>query len=88
MTKWQVFSNNPAWGGTRGDPGYSGKLYLERIRLNRGGYTSRGQYFGVGQPLYRVTDEEGSIDHHIRARDRADAKTVVREMYPNAKFFS
>ena len=33
-------------------------LDVERIRLDAGGYDSRGRYFGSGQPLFRVTSRE------------------------------
>jgi hypothetical protein len=58
-------------------------VYLAREYLNRQGYTSRGQYFGVGEPLYvyEAGDTRGGfIKHgHVRARTRAEAKMKVRE---------
>lgn len=42
------------------------KLYVERIRLNRGGYDRRGRYYGVGQPLYHVTGENTGTEHTSR----------------------
>lgn len=60
-------------------------LYLSRIRLNSQGYDSGGAYWGIGKPLYRVSD--GSEGYFIRARDRYEAKSIVRKDYPEAKFF-
>ena len=33
------------------------KFTLTRVRLNSGGYTSSGEYFGIGQPLYHYEAE-------------------------------
>lgn len=54
------------------------KLYAERVRLNAGGYDSRGRYWGQGAPLYRVSDEDGNIDEHVRASSAADARRKVQ----------
>ena len=47
------------------------KVQLERLRLNAGGYTARGQYFGVGQPLYQYRLElpDTFTAHHRYSRD-------------------
>ena len=56
-------------------------LELRRERLDSGGYTKRGEYFGVGAPLYywsfwnRKTNEEDS--GHVRAHSRAEAKERI-----------
>jgi hypothetical protein len=43
-----------------------------RVRINRGGYDSRGKYWGVGAPLYRV---ESADDYgFVRAQDSKAAK--------------
>ncbi len=55
---------------------------LTKVRLNRGGYDSRGRYWGVGQPLYQydVGDTRGGfiMNDYIRAIDRAHAKDLIR----------
>lgn len=33
------------------------KFGLSRVRLNQGGYDSRGSYWGIGQPLYHYATE-------------------------------
>lgn len=57
------------WGGDE----MAGRLYLSRVRLNSGGYTDRGRYFGTGQTLWRASDDDGS-ECYIRASTRAGAK--------------
>lgn len=54
------------------------RLYLERVKLDSGGYDSRGRYFGLGLPLYRASDDRGDVDVELRATDRAHAKDLVR----------
>jgi len=75
------------WGGRHsGDRrNYRGKLTIERIRLDRQGYTRGGKYFGTGAPLFDVYDEDYDVFFQIRARDRDAAKRLVRSGYPNAQ---
>jgi len=54
------------------------RLYLERLKLDSGGYDARGRYFGLGLPLYRASDDRGDVDIELRATDRAHAKDLVR----------
>ena len=70
-----------------GDAGYGGRLYLRRIRLNSGGYDRNGTYFGHGRPLFWCASADGAIDRMTRADDREDAKRLMLEEYPNARFF-
>ena len=51
----------------------SGKVHLERVRLDNGGYDSTGKYWGVGQPLYRAYDDLDN-DSYFRADNRDAAK--------------
>ena len=63
------------------------KWYLRRIRLNNGGYTDRGHYYGIGAPLYqaiRVCDDKVVM---IRAGGRKQAAIELRRQFPGAKFF-
>lgn len=64
----------------------AGKLQLERIRINGGGYDAGGAYWGLGQPLWRVMDQDGN-HKFFRASDRAAAKASVVADYPDAKFY-
>lgn len=68
------------------------KFELRKIALNTSGYTSKGEYYGNGQPLYRalaevqIDGEWNDIYLEFRASDRNDAKEYVRAKYPKAKF--
>ncbi len=76
------------WGGrhsgNRRD--YSNKITIERIHLDRGGYTRGGKYFGTGAPLFDVYDDDGVVYFQVRALDRNAAKRLVRAGYPKARF--
>ncbi|OSI20090.1 hypothetical protein BST65_35270 [Bradyrhizobium canariense] len=64
---------------------YKGKVSLQRVRLNSGGYTDRGHYYGTGAPLFYFFCEDmpqhsWGRDGFFRASDRAAAKTHVRSL--------
>jgi hypothetical protein len=64
------------------------KLYVEKIPLDRQGYTKRGEYFGVGAPLYSFEFEDGPHSYtngEIRANSRADAISQIKHKY--AEYF-
>jgi hypothetical protein len=61
------------------------RFYLRRIDINKGGYDSDGIYFGIGKPLYYFTN--GLVYDYLRATDRGDAISKVKDMYPGAVFF-
>lgn len=63
------------------------RLYLRRIRLDRGGYDPGGAYWGLGAPLYWYGDDSGAIDGCLRASSRDAAKAEIRANYPDACFF-
>jgi hypothetical protein len=63
------------------------RVSISRVYLNGGGYTSRGEYFGVGAPLHFAQNDSDSISFHLRAYDRADAVAEVLRRYPDAVFF-
>ena len=70
------------------------RFYLQRVRLDVGGYDGGGAYWGVGAPLYRFEAGEGEDDLRdwpsgfLRARTRADAKRQLRDTYPAARFYA
>lgn len=64
---------------------FQGKVSLRKERLNQGGYTRDGVYFGCGEPLYFVQDEDGIYDDYFRASCREEAIEKAREIYPLAK---
>jgi len=63
------------------------KITLRRLRLDSGGYDPEGAYFGHGAPLYRAADESGEYDSTFRAWSRDDAKVIVRQTLPLARFY-
>lgn len=64
----------------------AGKLYLQRMPLNNGGYNNLGHYYGLGQPLWEASDQNG--DNYIfRASSRDSAKKIVTIANPDAKFY-
>jgi hypothetical protein len=64
---------------------FTGKVELRKVRLNQGGYTSDGIYFGVGTPLYFAQDEEGYWCDYFRATCREEAIDILRDTFPVAK---
>lgn len=63
------------------------KFILYRIRINSGGYTDTGYYYGVGNPVYCFVSADGSDGACFRARNREHAKQVVRATHPTAEFY-
>lgn len=77
-----VFSKYGAPMGRHSSTGHElehapGKLYLQRVRLDSGGYDSGGAYWGTGEPLYVATDHEDTTVF-VRAMTRDGAKHAVR----------
>lgn len=58
-------------------PGAAGRLTLQRIRINSGGYDRLGTYWGIGAPLYWCASEDGRYETTFRAADREAAKAHV-----------
>ena len=82
---------DPQRGAALGRPsyheeGFSGRLFLRRVRLNSGGYDVNGTYFGYGDnSLYWCASEDCKVDFMLRAFVREGARRQVLEIYPNAK---
>jgi hypothetical protein len=64
---------------------YKGRVHVQHVPLNQGGYTSDGAYFGTGPRLYCIWDDEDIRSDHIRAANRAEAVAEARYFYPLAK---
>jgi hypothetical protein len=45
------------------------RFVVTKVHLNRGGYTSSGQYFGVGAPLYEIIDNDNGESFYHRANN-------------------
>jgi len=78
------------------------KLYLQRLNLTDGGYDGGGAYWGSGKTLYMAFVGHkchspglpgfelipGVVQIFTRANSRAEAKQIVRQKLPGAKFHS
>lgn len=64
---------------------YKDRVHVEYVRLNQGGYTDKGVYFGTGPRLYCIWDDDDLRYDHIRATDRAEAVAEARVIYPIAR---
>lgn len=85
MTSHQLASH---WGGNHVH-GFTGKIVVRREPLTRDGYTKGkyGRYFGVGAPLWHVTDYETGedVNFYVRAHDKAAAVALIAGAYPGAR---
>jgi hypothetical protein len=50
---------------------------VERIPLSYGGYSRQGKYFGIGKPVFRVTDNETNDWIFVRADNARSARKVA-----------
>lgn len=64
------------------------KIELRRVRLNNGGYDTGGAYWGIGEPLYWMSNADSTIEEFFRAANRQAAKDYVRQTYPKARFYN
>jgi hypothetical protein len=65
------------------------KCALQSWPINSQGYDPDGCYWGIGPRLYHCIppEIEGYEDWFLRARNREDAKVIVRAKWPNATFY-
>jgi hypothetical protein len=77
-----------------GFPDLAYKVSLQRVRLDSGGYDNAGAYWGIGKPLYWAcgeapgdTADKLGFEMFFRAADRDAAKAMVKERYPEARFY-
>ncbi|AKM09369.1 hypothetical protein [Croceicoccus naphthovorans] len=61
-------------------------LTLLHCPLDEGGYDEGGAYWGLGDPLFWVGNDEGDLAYFLRARGLRHAQRLVREDYPDAHF--
>ncbi len=71
--------------GRRSDIDLFGKVRLNRVRLDRGGYDNGGAYWGFGTPLWLAEDSEGN-QQFLRAKDRSTAKKELQGRF-EVKFY-
>ncbi len=64
------------------------KLRMQKLRMVDGDYDEGGAYWGGirGTHMYWATNEE--VDLYVRAKDRAEAKALLRLDFPLLKFFA
>ena len=69
----------------------AGKLYLERLKWVDGDYDKGGAYWGQNgcNHVYRASGESETeqVEIFVRAITRNEAKELVKEHFPQAKFF-
>jgi len=68
------------------EPNAAVVLTVSHVEVDDGGYDANGTYFGLGKPLFWVTDEEGTVDFMVRGWDQEEVLETVRRLYPNATF--
>jgi hypothetical protein len=79
---------DPTRGAALGRPtirGESDVLRITRTELDEGGYDENGTYFGIGEPLFWVSSEDGEVDYMLRAENLEAARKKVLKLYPEAK---
>jgi hypothetical protein len=64
----------------------AGKIHLQRVRLDSGGYDSGGAYWGRGTPLWYAMDQDGN-SRFFRAASRDAAKASILADFEGARFF-
>ncbi len=62
--------------GRRSSGDLCGKIRMQRVVLDRGGYDKGGAYWGTGTPLWYAEDEDGNQEY-LRASTREEAKTKL-----------
>lgn len=68
-----------------GELGKDESLSIIRKQLDTGGYDENGTYFGLGDPLFWVSSEDGGIDYVLRAKDIGEARAQVAADYPGTR---
>jgi len=71
------------------EPAYHVKFQLQKMQINSGGYDTGGAYWGVGMPMYHAAGygAEELQEMFFRARDRAQAREIVKAKFKNCKFW-
>jgi hypothetical protein len=66
--------------------GYEGKLAVDQVEMDPDdeAYDINGTYWGLGNPLWWIHNEDGTIDYVIRARNVEAAGAEALGRYPRA----
>jgi hypothetical protein len=72
------------------EPDHPIKMHLVRMRMSScGAYDQGGAYWGCGEPMFHAWgdghDEEQEM--FIRARNRMEARCLIRKEFPNVRFY-
>lgn len=83
------WGGDPSRGAALGRPTIQGEpegpITIRRSPLDRQGYDRNGTYFGIGAPLFWVSDEGGEVDYMLRDYcDGEDLMEDILDRYPNA----
>lgn len=66
-------------------PTFEGTLYVKHVHLDHGGYDNNGTYWGAGDDIYWVADENDTIEFTMRASGAVDALAMAKASAPKAK---
>lgn len=69
------------------DGGVLPKLHVQRIAFVDGDYGADGTYWGGSEPLYCAFDKRGTTRIYVRAVSRDQAIDILKDTYPDAKFW-
>ena len=72
----KAYSQYGASMGRPSDGPLVGRVHLERVYLDRGGYDNGGVYWGAGEPLYRAMGHWDGVTY-LRASSREEAKSKL-----------
>jgi hypothetical protein len=61
-------------------------LYLQKVRLDSGGYDAGGAYWGAPDDLYCAFNEDMTFRVFTRAYDRIEAKVNLNTLYDDLIF--
>ena len=67
----------------KGEP--VGKITIRRSPLDRQGYDRNGTYFGLGDPLFWITDEDGEVDYVTRGHFAEMLAESLRKLHPGTE---
>jgi len=71
------------------EPDFPVKFRMEKLRWTDSCYDQQGAYWGCGDPIFHAwgDGEEDEQEIFVRATDRDDAKSQIREKFPKARFY-
>ena len=75
----KAYSRYGASMGRRSDP-IAGKVHLQKVVLDSGGYDKGGAYWGTGETLWCAEDAEGN-QQFFRCDSRESAKAFLKNQF-------